>query len=197
MTSFYNKEELRDLGFKSIGENVLLSRKCSIYGASKISIGNNVRIDDFSVLSAGTEGIEIGSHIHISPFCSMQGNGKIVMEDFSGLSSRVSIYSSNDDYFGNYLTNPTIPSQFTGVKNGPVTLKKHALVGSGAVILPKSTLHEGAVLGALSLLKGECEAFFIYKGNPAQKILERSRKLLDIEKEYLAFLGSNESIGSY
>jgi acetyltransferase-like isoleucine patch superfamily enzyme len=194
MTSFYSEEELSDLGFKSIGKNVQLSRRCSIYGASRISIGNNVRIDDFTVISAGMEGIELGSHIHISPFCSMQGNGKIIMEDFSGLSSRVSIYSSNDDYFGNFLTNPTIPAPFTGVKSAPVILKKHALVGSGAVLLPKTILNEGTVIGALSLVKGECEAFYIYKGNPAQKVMERSRKLLEIENQYIEFLNVNSAL---
>ncbi len=193
MTSFYSEEELQNLGFKSLGKNVQLSRKSSIYGASRITIGNNVRIDDFSIISAGLEGIEIGSHIHISPFCSMQGNGKIVMEDFSGLSSRVAIYSSNDDYFGNFLTNPTVPAPFSGVKSAPVIIKKHALVGSGAVLLPKTILNEGSVVGALSLVKGECEAFYIYKGNPAQKVMERSRKMLDIEKEYLEFLRANNS----
>ena len=50
-TSFYSREELLDLGLKSVGENVRISRKVSIYGAEQISIGDNVRIDDFCILS--------------------------------------------------------------------------------------------------------------------------------------------------
>ena len=46
-TSFYSESELKRLGFKSVGKNVLLSRKSSIYLPEKITIGNNVRIDDF------------------------------------------------------------------------------------------------------------------------------------------------------
>ena len=42
--------QLEDIGFKSVGKNVLISDKASIYGAGNISIGNNVRIDDFVVL---------------------------------------------------------------------------------------------------------------------------------------------------
>ena len=51
MSSFYDEQELQQIGFKSIGKNVLISRKTSIYGAQNITIGNNVRIDDFCVLS--------------------------------------------------------------------------------------------------------------------------------------------------
>ena len=50
---FYTREQLEKIGFKSIGENVLISDKTSIYSPQNISIGNNVRIDDYCVLSAG------------------------------------------------------------------------------------------------------------------------------------------------
>lgn len=46
-TSFLSENELKAIGFKCYGSNVLISRKASIYGAANISIGDNVRIDDF------------------------------------------------------------------------------------------------------------------------------------------------------
>ena len=51
MNSFYSQEELMKIGFLSVGKNVLISKKASIYNPSVISIGNNVRIDDFCILS--------------------------------------------------------------------------------------------------------------------------------------------------
>ena len=50
---FYSKEQLEKIGFKFLGENVLISDKTSIYSPENISIGNDVRVDDFSILSAG------------------------------------------------------------------------------------------------------------------------------------------------
>lgn len=185
MTSFYNKEELTQLGFKSIGDNVLVSRKASFYGISRISIGNNVRIDDFCVLSTGKGGIEIGNFVHIAVMATLMGEGKITLEDFSGISSKVSVYSSNDDYTGEYMSNPTVPEEYTNIMHADVTICRHALVGSGSIILPGVTLKEGAVVGALSLVNKDCEEFFIYKGNPAKKIIERSRELLKLEKDFL------------
>jgi len=184
MTSFYNTEELKLIGFKSIGENVLISRKASFYGTSRISIGNNVRIDDFCVLSAGIGGIFIGNYIHISVFATLMGEGKITMEDFSGVSSKVSVYSSNDDYTGYHMTNPMVPSEFTGVVHADVKICKHVLVGSTTIILPGVTLFEGSAVGALSLVNKDCESFFIYSGNPAKKICKRNDNLLELENEF-------------
>ena len=185
MKSFYDKEELSLLGFKSYGKNVLISRKASFYGASRIVIGNNVRIDDFCVLSAGKGGIQIGNYIHIAVYSSLIGEGKITLEDFSGISSKVSIYSSNDDYSGEFMTNPTVPIEFTNVTHADVKICKHAIIGSGSVILPGVTLGEGAVVSALSLVNKDCEKFYIYKGNPAKKIVERRTEILKLEKEFL------------
>lgn len=185
MTSFYSDSELKEIGFKSIGENVLISRKTSLYGVSRISIGSNVRIDDFCVISAGSGGIEIGNYVHIAVYVSLQGDGKITMEDFSGISSRTAIYSSNDDYFGNYMSNPTVPKKFTNVKSAPVTICKHALVGSGSVVLPGVTLNVGCAIGALSLVTRDCEEFKIYAGNPLKKLFPRSRNLLEHEKNLM------------
>ena len=179
-----SREIIEQMGFASIGENVQVSDRASFYNVSKISLGNNVRIDDFSVLSAGLGGISIGNHIHIAVFSLLIGAGKIILSDFCNISSRVSIYSSNDDYSGSTMTNPTLPSQYTGITHADVLLNKHVIVGCGSVILPGITLEEGVAVGALSLVTKDCKAFGIYTGNPARRIKERKRDLLELEKSF-------------
>ncbi len=183
--AFLTKKQLIDLGFKSVGENCQISDKASFYNCQNISIGSNVRIDDFCVLSAGNGGIEIGSYIHIAVYSSLIGGGKVTLKDFSNISSKVAIYSSNDDYSGEFMTNPTVPAEFTNVSQGPVTIGKHVIVGSGSVILPNVILEEGVAIGALSLVNRSCEAFGIYSGVPAKKIKDRKKGLLDLEKKLL------------
>ncbi|WP_114700217.1 acyltransferase [Psychrobacter proteolyticus] len=182
--AFLGKEQIASMGFRSVGENTLLSDKASYYNCKNISIGSNTRIDDFCVLSAGEGGIEIGQHVHIAIGVSIIGTGKVILEDFVGLSSRVSVYSSNDDYSGMFMTGPTIPVEFTNVTNGPVTIGKHSIVGSGTVILPNIVIKEGVAIGALSLVTKDCDEFGIYMGTPAKKIKERKRDLLELEKSY-------------
>ena len=173
------------LGFLSVGNNVQISDRASFYGAGRISIGNNSRIDDFCVISAGEGGIDIGSHVHVAVYSSLIGAGKITVSYFSNLSSRVSIYSSNDDYSGVSMTNPTIPVEYTNVAHAAVFLGRHVIIGSGSVVLPGVTLEEGVAVGALSLVNRSCDAFGIYVGNPARRIKERKLDLLQLEKLFL------------
>src|ERR1700691_4018071 len=120
--SFHSAQELAELGLAACGDEVNISTKASLHNAKNIRIGNRVRIDDFCVLSAGEGGIEIGSFIHVAVFSSLIGAGRITLRDFCNLSSRTSIYSSNDDYSGAHMTNPTIQPEFTAVTHAAVTV---------------------------------------------------------------------------
>lgn len=175
-----SRDEIGNIGFLSVGENVSISDRASFYGADRITLGSNVRIDDFCVMSAGAGGIQIGQHVHIAVYSSLIGAGKIALSDFCNISSRVSIYSSSDDYSGSKMTNPTVPSNYTGVIHADVFLGKHVIVGSGSVVLPGVTLEEGVAVGALSFINRNCEAFGIYAGNPARRVRERRRDLLKL-----------------
>lgn len=177
--SFLTESQLNEMGFASLGTNVLISDKASIYGANRIHIGSNVRIDDFCVLSAGERGIDIGNYIHIAVFSSLIGAGFISLADFCNISSRVAIYSSNDDYSGRYMTNPMVPTKYTNVTHADVILGKHVIIGSGSVVLPGVILHDGVAIGALSLVTKNCEEFGVYVGSPAKKISNRQRDILE------------------
>ena len=184
-------QEIAQMGFQSVGKNVQLSNRASFYNCAQISIGDHVRIDDFCVLSAGVGGIFIGSHVHIAVYSSLIGAGEIVLSDFANISSKVSIYSSSDDYSGEWMTNPTIPAKFTGVTHGKVFIGRHVIVGCNSVILPNIALADGVAIGALSLVNKDCAAFGIYAGSPAKRIKERSRNLLALEQAFLAANPSN------
>ncbi len=183
--AYMTDEQLRDMGFNSLGDNVLLSDKASFYNPAKISIGSNVRIDDFCILSAGEKGISIGSYIHIAAFSSLIGAEQIKLEDFCGLSSRVAIYSSSDDYSGNWMTNPMVPEKFTNVISKAVVIGKHVIIGCGSVVLPGVVIQEGTAIAAQSLVKKSCEPFSIYHGNPAKRILARKMGVKELEQEML------------
>jgi galactoside O-acetyltransferase len=181
--SFYKQEELDKMNFKHLGKNVLISEKCSIYNAKNISIDDNSRIDDFVILSAGDGGIQIGKYVHIACFSSLIGKGKITMCDYSGLSSRVSVYSSSDNYSGDWMTNPCLPNTVTNTIHKNVFLGKHVVIGSGSVVLPGVTLADGCSVGALSLVNKSEEEFKVIAGCPSRVIKDRKRNVLNLEKE--------------
>lgn len=175
--------QIQSMGFACIGKNVKLSDKASFYNCKNIRLGDSVRVDDFCVLSAGVGGIAIGNYIHIAVFSSLIGAGNISLADFAGISSRVAIYSSNDDYSGSALTNPTVPAEFTNLKHADVKIGRHVIIGAGSIILPGVTLEEGVAVGALSLVNKDCKSFGIYMGVPAKRIGNRKRELLELEQK--------------
>jgi len=184
--AFLSQEKVAKLGLKYVGKDVQISDKASIYNPNNISIGDYSRIDDFCILSAGLGGISVGRYVHIACLSYMIGKGAIVLEDFSGISGRVAIYSSNDDYSGAALTNPTVLEQYRNATYGDVVLRKHSLVGAGAIILPSVEVGVGAVVAAMALVKHDCMEFSVNAGIPAKKIGNRKEDLLELEKEFLA-----------
>lgn len=185
--AWLSNEQLTAMGFASFGKNVMLSDKASYYNCKNIHLGSNVRIDDFCVLSAGVGGIALGNYIHIAVFSSLIGAGNITLADFSNISSRVSIYSSNDDYSGAAMTNPMVPENFTNVHHADVNISRHVIIGTGSIILPGVTLEEGVAVGALSLVKKDCHAFGVYMGTPVKRIAERKNDLLELERKLSVF----------
>lgn len=184
-SGFLDEAELRGLGLASVGKNVQIDRTVRLYGAARISIGSHVRIDAYSVLSAGAEGISIGNHVHIGVYVFLTGGARIELQDFVRLSGRVSVYSSNDDYLGHALTGPTVPEKFRKVHQAAVTVERHVVVGAGSIVLPGVRIHEGACVGALSLVKRDVPGFSIVAGQRGQVVGERRRDFLALESELL------------
>lgn len=174
LTSFYTDEELSQIGFKSIGKDIKISRKASIYSPQNISIGDNVRIDDFCILSGK---ITLGSHIHLSAYVALYGAMGIVMEDYTGISPKSIVYSAMDDFSGEYLIGPIHPDKTTNVTGGVVTIKRFVQVGSNVVVFPNLIIGEGVAVGACSLVTKSLPAWGIYVGIPVRKIKDRSKKM--------------------
>ncbi|OHX64939.1 acyltransferase [Flammeovirga pacifica] len=177
--AFLTKEQLKKLGFKRFGENVLISDKASIYSPEKISIGNHVRIDDFCILSGS---ITLGSYIHISAYTALYGKMGIIMEDYSGLSPRCTIFSANDDFSGEFMISPMVPKEYTNVTGGVITIKRYVQVGTNSILLPNITLEEGAVVGAMSLVKNDIPHWELHGGVPTKYIKDRKKDIHEISK---------------
>jgi acetyltransferase-like isoleucine patch superfamily enzyme len=172
LNSFYSKSQLKQIGFESIGENVLISCFARFYMPENISIGNNVRIDDFCLLSGN---IEIGSNVHISAYCALYGKFGIEIQDYSGISPRCTIFSASDDFSGDYFIGPMVNCKLTNITGGKVIIKKYSQIGANCLIMPNVIIHEGVAVGAMSLVLNELDSWSIYTGIPAKLMKERSK----------------------
>ena len=173
-----------ELDFRSIGQDVTIWPQVKVIRPDRITLGNSVMIDDFVFLDGGTNTV-LGDFIHLAVSSSVCGGGELIMDDFSGVSGGVRIYTGNDDYFGGSITHPDIPFPYRTPIRGYVHIGKFVIIGANAVILPDVKIGEGAAVGACSVVTRDLLPWMIYAGHPARAIGPRpSAKLQELEMQF-------------
>lgn len=184
-SKYLTEDELKDFGFKSLGSNVKISSDARIYGQQNISIGNNVRIDDFSILSSSGGHINIRDYVFIGRNAHLSGFYNITIHSFSSLASYVVIYTASDDYTGKKLTGQAIPQSYTDHIGGNVSIGKHVIIGTGTTVIGECIIGEGCSVGSKSMVNKDLEPWGIFAGIPCKKLKDRKKDLLVLEKEFL------------
>jgi Acetyltransferase (isoleucine patch superfamily) len=169
---------------KSVGQNVIIGKTVRIRYPELVEIGDNVIIDDFTYISTS---LKLHSYVHISSGCKLIGGRESYIEfnEFSTLSPGVVLAAGSDDYIGGIAT-PLVPNVFKGdVRHGKIIIGRHCIVGSNSVILPNVELHDGASVGALSLVNKDLDEWKLYAGIPVKSIKERDKNnILNLEKAF-------------
>jgi galactoside O-acetyltransferase len=175
-------QHLRNLGIKMYGKNIHVSDACKIYNPSNLILHDNIRIDDFTILSAKGV-IELFNYVHIASHCQLSSSTRIECHDFTGIASGSKLFGSTDDYGGAYLTSPTVPIRYANVKTGDIILNDHVILGSNTIVLPGVNFGEGTSVGAMSLITKSTDPWGIYTGIPARKLRERKRDCLNMAEQ--------------
>ncbi|HOX04616.1 MAG TPA: acyltransferase [Verrucomicrobiota bacterium] len=168
------------------GRGVKVYAGCRICPPDQVWIGDRSQIDEEVWIFAG-QGVRIGKHVHLAFRSSISGGGECVLEDFVGIGSGARLITGTENVDGSGLTNPTIPDRWRAVMRGRIRIGAHALVFTGAVVLPDVTIGEGAVVAAGAVVHRDLKPWGIYAGSPLvqvgvrppEKILEAARQVLE------------------
>jgi galactoside O-acetyltransferase len=184
---FYGHQELLDLGLAGVGEGVKVHRSVVFFRPEAIHIGDATRIDAQAVLSAGTLGIRIGHHCHLSAGVFLFGSGgSISIGDFCALSARCTVFTANDDYKDGWMVNPTVGDRYRKVEAASVAFGDHVVVGAGTVVLPGVRMERGSAAGALSLIKHPVASGVLVAGTPAKAVGRRGDRYNALEDQWKA-----------
>jgi galactoside O-acetyltransferase len=175
---YLSSAEVAALGLASCGKQVFISRRALIAHPACLHLGDSVRIDAYSSI-IGRGSVFIGSYVHIGSSVTISSVAAVRIGCFTGLASGARLFTSDDDYGGEFLTGPTVPAQMTHVQIAPIELGSHTVIGANSVVLPGTILEDGAILGALSLARGIYEGWTIYGGTPARTLRRRTRGALE------------------
>lgn len=185
---YYRTDELRGFGFKRVGENVRISRNCTIIGPENIEIGHDVQIDSFTTIIANAGWLKLGNFIHICTNVLLGCRGGIDMGDFTAASHGSRLISCSDDFSGEWLLSTAVPPEYVNVDVRPIILRDHAAVCVQGVVLPGVTMEAGTILGALSLANRDLrEPWTIYGGVPAAPVKRRTQGAVVLGNQLMGY----------
>lgn len=175
-------------GLKYCGKEVKIFEKAQLIKPEVISVGDYSQIDDFTWILGG-QGMEIGRRVHISAFSSIAGGGKCCIEDYASVAIGCRIITGTDDFTGQYLINPCVPSEYRNVTRSFVRVCRFATLATNVIVTPGVTIGEGALVLAGSMVAKDLGDWGIYIGSPPKRIAERDSELIqamarDLEAKY-------------
>lgn len=161
MKSYYlSNTEIKKLNLKSFGKNCKISNLVSFIGSKNISLENNVRIDDFTIIN-GIEGyIKIKKNSHVGSLCYILGSAGIEIGKNCRISQGVKIYSKTDEY--KKIKNEQLYKK--------VNISDNVIIGSGAIILPGAKIEKNCRIGALTIVKKKIKNNSLFYSNTEHKI---------------------------
>lgn len=117
----------------------------TIISEDELELAASSRIDSFCLINA-TGGAKIYDESVIHAGSHIVGTERFEMGPRSVITYNCVILTSTADL--GYPTSSVVPDEQRQSISAPVTLKEESFVGSGAVVTPGTTLHEGAVVAA-------------------------------------------------
>jgi acetyltransferase-like isoleucine patch superfamily enzyme len=179
--------------FKRCGKGLIVGRNCVFRHPTKISIGDNVTIDDLSLIDArGTEaqGIVLEDGVMINRNTSIQSKGGditieksvtvgansslvswsgIRIDEGTVLAGGCCLSAGKFDY-GELGTSILEQEPFS---SGPITIGKNSWIATRVTILDGVRIGEDSIIAAGAVVTGNIPPRTIASGNPAKVVFTR------------------------
>ncbi len=150
------------------GKDVRLYPLCKMIRAQNAKLDNNCQIMDFVFIDAGTS-LKIGKYSTLTWYSLIEGGANCSIGDRVFIGPGAKLLTSTYALDG-YYSIEHLPEGCGKIVYGDIIIEDDAYIGANSTIMPGSIIHEGAVVGANSFVKGELEAWGIYVGSPCRKI---------------------------
>ncbi|MEX0330156.1 MAG: acetyltransferase [Puniceicoccaceae bacterium] len=141
----------------SLGNNTNVQMHCRFLHGRNVHLGNRVVVNFGTLLDGRRHEITIGSNVSIGP--------------------KATVLTLGHD---------PASADFSD-KGGAVVIKDHAWLAYGSIVLPGTTIGEGAIVAAGTVVSKDVEPYNIMAGNPARCIGQRPNDL-HYELDYRPFL---------
>jgi acetyltransferase-like isoleucine patch superfamily enzyme len=142
-----------------------------------VALGRDVTVERGVALTT-KGGISIGDRTIIGGGSVLDGRGGLTMGRDVNVSPGVRLLTAEHDIAA---------ADFAGVLRG-VVVGDRSWLATGAIVLPGTTVGEGAVVGAGAVARGAVEPWSVMAGNPAIRVGDRPRAAQQRLQPYRRFL---------
>ncbi|WP_307204955.1 acyltransferase [Nocardioides zeae] len=174
MPHVYRGRRVRIRGRDSLalGKSVAIAADVLLDAVSKrgIQVGDKSTIDIGAVLRASGairnvgEGIVIGKRTAVGAYNVILGQGGVYIGDDCLLGPGVQMHSEN-----HIFKDREIPIREQGEQRNAIRVGNDVWIGANSVVLAGSVIHDGAVVAANSVVRGEIAAYSVVAGAPASQ----------------------------
>ena len=140
---------------------------------SRIVIGARTVVDSFvKIKPAGGSGdVVIGDDCHINSGCVLYTGNGIQIGHNVAIAANCTFAPTNHAFEKKDIL---IREQRFKPSKGGIVIEDDVWIGAGCVLLDGAVLRKGCVIGAMSLVRGEVQAYTIHGGNPLLYLGKRS-----------------------
>lgn len=158
--------------FHTFGEDAIVHRPGSVFGAHQIAIGDHSLILGGCYLSVETPAWErpapvlrIGDRVGIRPYCMISASESIVIEDDVIIGAFTSLIDSDHTFAEgrpNVMHNP--------VATAPIRIGRGTWLAERVAVLRGTSIGRCCIVGANSVVRGELPDYSIAAGAPARVV---------------------------
>jgi len=156
----------------------IISANSRIRHPEAFVIGDDSIVDDYCYFSTR---VRIGRGTHIASGCCIAGGVAMQFEigHFCSLSSGVKVWCTSNDFVNDVvaLTPAGVDEVAAHPIRGDVTFGNYTAAGANSVVMPRNSVPEGTVIGALSFVPAgfHFQSWSVYAGVPLRLIGPRNR----------------------
>lgn len=174
---YYSRDELENMGFKTLGENVFIDKRTPIDFPHKISLGSNIKVGSFCILSGN---IVLKDYVQIASYVFLNGSSVgIEVGNYVSIAPGTKVLTGSDDYSGEFHSSSLLDEDLQRPVYKKIIINDHSIIGTNSVLLPGAEIAEGVAVGALSLIKTKTQPYKIYAGVPAIIIKDRKKDFME------------------
>ncbi|MBB3162645.1 acyltransferase [Rhizobium laguerreae] len=136
---------------------------------TRYAIGAGSIIDSFVKIkpAGGCGDLLIGERVVINSGCVLYTGNGIVIGDDCAIAANCVLAPVNHEYSRRDML---IRDQRFKPSRGGIVIGKDVWIGAGCVLLDGAVVEDGAVIGAMSLIRGHVEAYSVNIGTPLRQI---------------------------